>query len=214
MPIDIALGRYSELVNARYSIILSTGKRLVLFRLPTLASTATQANNSIDGWTYYAMEAECPHAGGPMGEALVDIEDSSYIASCPWHAYDFNLDSGESSYGVKACTFPVLVQGNELVLQLINADDDVSMVSFDPISEKVKFKHGARSTNKDGEDSTTHRNPSLPGDNATLSDRCVCILNTTDPELKIERTTQVFAAFATREQSSKPMPIGLSLIHI
>lgn len=212
MPAEIALGRHKDLSNARYSISLSTGKRLVLFRLPTLASSIEKVSNNVDGWTYYAMEAECPHAGGPMGEAQVDIEDSSYIASCPWHAYDFNLDSGESSYGVKACTFPVRVLDDRLLLQLSDVDENVSLVSFEPISEKVKFKHSARSTNNTSGDSPTQQQPSIPGQDATLCEWCVCILNTTDPELKIERTTQLFATFATREQTSDSVPIGAGII--
>lgn len=212
MPAQIHLGRHEKLVNARYSITLSTGKRLVLFRLPTLATTTTRTDNSIDSWTYYAMEAECPHAGGPMGQAQVDIEDTSYVASCPWHAYDFNLDSGESSYGVKACTFPILVQDEELVMHLDDESDHVTMVAFEPISEKVKFKHGARSGKKDDATLSTHQIPDLPGNDATLCEWCVCILNATDPELKIERTTQLFSTFATREQTSNPMPIGANTI--
>ena len=97
MP-SILIGRHGNLTHTRYNILLSNSKRIVLFRLPIIVSarreeaTARRPNESSD-WTYYAMEAECPHAGGPMGDAQIDIEDSSYVASCPWHAYVLNSES-------------------------------------------------------------------------------------------------------------------------
>jgi uncharacterized ferritin-like protein (DUF455 family) len=211
----IALGRHAELSQARYALTLTTGKRLVLFRLPTLpSSTTTTTDNSIDGWTYYAMEQECPHAGGPMSDAQVDIEDSSYVASCPWHAYDFDLDTGSSSYGVKACVFPVRVQGDNLVLEF-DREQGVGLTSLTPISEKIKFKHGANPA-ADVADANGNAVPVSKlytlGDDATVCDWCVHILNTSDPEQKIELTTQLFSLFATREQTDNPMPIGAGTV--
>jgi uncharacterized ferritin-like protein (DUF455 family) len=210
----IALGRHAELSQARYALTLTTGKRLVLFRLPTLQSSTTTTDNSIDGWTYYAMEQECPHAGGPMSDAQVDIEDSSYVASCPWHAYDFDLNTGSSSYGVKACVFPVRVQGDNLVLEF-DREQGVGLTSLTPISEKIKFKHGANPA-ADVVDASGNAVPSSKlytlGDDATVCDWCVHILNTSDPEQKIELTTQLFSLFATREQTDNPMPIGAGTV--
>lgn len=214
MPSRIPLGKHTALSQARYALKLSTGKRLVLFRLPTLPSATTTTDNSIDGWTYYAMEQECPHAGGPMSDAQVDIEDSSYVASCPWHAYDFDLDTGSSSYGVKACVFPVRVQGDDLVLEF-DRESNVGLASLEPISEKVKFKHAENPTSN-VPDATGAAVPGSRlyslGDDATMCDWCVHILNTVDPEQKIELTTQLFSIFATREQTSNPMPIGAGTV--
>lgn len=215
MPSMIPLGRHAELSQARYALKLSTGKRLVLFRLPTLPSPNTSSTeNSIGGWTYYAMEQECPHAGGPMSDAQVDIEDSSYVASCPWHAYDFDLDTGSSSYGVKACVFPVRVSGDFLELEL-DREEGVGLSSIEPISEKIKYKHGAKPTanvpDANGVAEPTSKAYSL-GEDATVCDWCVHILNTSDPELKIELTTQLFSLFATREQTDNPMAIGAGTV--
>lgn len=198
MP-SIDLGLAEELSHSRYAITLSNDKRLILFRLPRINQPSTPVVTGDHVWVYYAMEAECPHAGGPMADAHVDIEDSSYVASCPWHAYDFNLDTGESSYGVKACTYPVSLQNGRVLLQW--EDGDVQLLSgLQAISENVKFKHGARE-NPAG-------SPVYLNDEATLCDWCVHILNTPDPEHKIELTTHLFSLFATREQSSKPMRLG------
>ncbi|KAH9842263.1 Protein of unknown function (DUF455) [Teratosphaeria destructans] len=207
MASKIPLASHEELSQSRYAITLSTGKRLILFRLPTLGSDRDQAN-SVNGWTYYAMEQECPHAGGPMSQAQIDIEDSSYIASCPWHAYDFNLETGSSSYGVKACVFPVTVHDKVLVLELQD-EPGVTLAGFQPVSEKVKYKHGQKAT---FEPFAQFDPKQMPTQDASMCEWCVCILNTADPERKIELTTQLFSLFASREASTNPMPIGAGAI--
>ena len=201
----IDVGSLASLTHTRYTIYLSSGKRLVLFRLPKIEASMPQPpglNESEDGWSYYAMEAECPHSGGPMTEAHVDIEDSAYVASCPWHAYDFNVKTGESSYGIKACTFPVFIKDGRVCLQF--PDRDIKLAKVEPVSEKVKFKHGPRTE--------TSKGPVYLDDDATMCDWCVHILNTSDPEHKILLTTHFFSLFATREESSNPMELGAGTI--
>ncbi|KAI0195047.1 beta-1,4-xylosidase [Astrocystis sublimbata] len=197
MP-SIDIGAVEDLTHSRYALRLSDGKRLVLFRLPPIRPSETSADAKSHDWVYYAMEAECPHAGGPMADAQVDIEDASYIASCPWHAYDFNLETGESSFGVKACTYPVRLQNGRVLLSL--DDEAVRLSALQAVSEQVKFKHGSRET--------TTGSLKYLSDDATLCDWCVHILNTADPEDKIELTSHLFSLFATREQSSTPMSLG------
>ncbi|KAI1412796.1 DUF455-domain-containing protein [Hypoxylon sp. FL1857] len=202
----VDIGCLVDLQNTRHSVTLSNGKRLVLFRLPKIDrsdAVALPISGSPDAWSYYAMEAECPHAGGPMAEAHIDIEDSSYIASCPWHAYDFNVETGESSYGIKACTFPVTVHDGRVSIHIAEAED-LQLAKVEPVSEKVKFKHGPR-VEPSG-------SPTYLGDDASLCDWCVHILNTSNPEHKIELTTHLFSLFATREQTSSPMQIGAGTI--
>ncbi|KAI1131446.1 hypothetical protein F5Y10DRAFT_233671 [Nemania abortiva] len=199
----IDIGPVQDLTHSRYTIVLSNGKRLVLFRLPRISQQDAPASLGDHDWVYYAMEAECPHAGGPMSDAHIDIEDSSYIASCPWHAYDFSLDTGKSSYGVKACTYPVHPRDGRVLLQFTEAEC-VQLSAIQAVGEKTKFKHGPREK--------TSGLPNYLSDEATLCDWCVHILNTADPEHKIELTTHLFSLFATREQSPTPMSIGAGII--
>ncbi|KAI9934523.1 hypothetical protein ASPWEDRAFT_116802 [Aspergillus wentii DTO 134E9] len=202
---SIKLGVLSDFKQSRYVIHLSTGKRLVLFRLPSIDPSRSKANETDDGWSYFAMEAECPHAGGPMADSSVDIEDSAYVVSCPWHAYDFNVETGESSVGITACTFPVDVRGEFVTLGY--PAEDVGLVKLEPVSEKVKLKN-QRAEN------TVPTSPGDPGvaryldDNATVCDWAVHILNTPHPEHKIELTTHLFSTFTSREASSSPMELG------
>ncbi|GAB7357396.1 hypothetical protein MBLNU459_g8332t2 [Dothideomycetes sp. NU459] len=183
----IQLGPVTSFKQSRYTITLGSGKRLVLFRLPRIESTSTcvaLTNETDDGWAYYCMEAECPHAGGPMTKASIDIEDSSYVASCPWHSYDFNVET-----------------------------EAVGQLSIEPVSEKLKLKN--MPTTNDTDDTNFNRlNPPAPGEiillpeTATLCEWCVHILNTTNPEHKIQLTHHLFSTFEAREHTPNPMSIG------
>ncbi|PWY75479.1 rieske [2Fe-2S] domain protein [Aspergillus heteromorphus CBS 117.55] len=253
----IPLAPLSDLTQARYVIHLSDGKRLVLFRLPTIEpakngtqtqnETPTSANangnanakthtntkpskarNDANGWSYYAMEAECPHAGGPMQDSAIDIEDSAYVVSCPWHAYDFNVETGESSVGIKACTFPVDVTAEgegetrmvavEYVSEREGWDEGVGLVKLEAVSETMKLKKGSTisttaKTNPNpktgemgvGEDDGPVR---YLDDNATVCEWCAHILNTSHPEHKIELTAHLFKIFTEREGTTSAMVIG------
>ncbi|KAK6434908.1 hypothetical protein LTR95_008907 [Oleoguttula sp. CCFEE 5521] len=197
----IDLGTHASLTHTRYTITLSTSSQIILFRLPTLSPSVcsvADTSNSTLGWTYYAMESVCPHAGGPMADSHVDLEDSGYVASCPWHAYDFDLRTGESSFGVKACVFPVVISDDLVSVEIPGRE--VTLVGMEGVSEVVEFKHD--STVKDSARMTEL------ADDVTMCEWCVHILNTSDPERKIELTTQLFSNFATREQTSDAMIIG------
>jgi uncharacterized ferritin-like protein (DUF455 family)/nitrite reductase/ring-hydroxylating ferredoxin subunit len=211
MAISLKLGPLSELTKSRYVVHLSDGKRLVLFRLPSIESFKLKNNESPDGWTYYAMEAECPHAGGPMAESSVDIEDSAYVVSCPWHAYDFNVETGESSVGIKTCTYPIVIQSHVVFLKYLPDNPDVRIDSIEAVSEKVKLKRnnhsGALPIPQKGPNSAPYL-----GEKSTFCDWAVHILNTANPEHKIELTHHLFTIFTSGEGSSFPMELGKGTI--
>lgn len=207
----INCGKLSDFTQARYVIRLNTGKKLVLFRLPTIDKSSLKVNETSDGWSYYAMEAECPHAGGPMADSSVDIEDSAYVVSCPWHAYDFNVETGESSVGIKACTFPVDVRGEFVALDFPATEGcEVSLASVEPVSEKVKLKT-PRSSEKPAAVPATREDPGTAkylNEDATLCDWAAHVLNTANPEHKIELATHLFSIFTERENTESPMALG------
>src|SRR5262245_65664365 len=47
---------------------------------------------NVDG-TFHAIDNECPHRGGPLGEG--DLEGC--IVTCPWHAWQYDITTGEST---------------------------------------------------------------------------------------------------------------------
>lgn len=65
---------------------------------------ATVAVTHYDG-DYAALDNECPHQGGPLGEG--SIETGSF--RCPWHGWDFDPLTGETPGPHDDCvrTFPV-----------------------------------------------------------------------------------------------------------
>ncbi|KKZ61089.1 hypothetical protein EMCG_04285 [[Emmonsia] crescens] len=240
---SIRLGLLSDFTQARYVIHLSDGKRLVLFRLPSIEPSSRsipRANETPDGWSYYAMEAECPHAGGPMAESHVDIEDSAYVVSCPWHAYDFNVETGESSVGIKTCTFPIDIEDQVVSLQYNGKEGgigDVVLSKIEPVSERVMLKNREKrkkrkkqqqseplatatttgtinttssefTEEEEEEDDSANAVPRYLDEHATFCDWAVHILNTANPEHKIELTTHLFSLFAHKETSPSPLPLG------
>lgn len=64
---------------------------------------------------YYALNNVCPHQGGPLGDGKV--EDGCVY--CPWHGWQFELDTGNHAQGLKqATTYPVVVEDETIYVQL------------------------------------------------------------------------------------------------
>jgi nitrite reductase/ring-hydroxylating ferredoxin subunit len=42
----------------------------------------------------YAFSNTCPHAGGPLSEGTLEIGEDHVLVRCPYHGWDFDLDSG------------------------------------------------------------------------------------------------------------------------
>ena len=45
--------------------------------------------------SYYALENACPHQGGPIAEGWVE----GLTVTCPWHAWCFDLRTGDMTLG-------------------------------------------------------------------------------------------------------------------
>ncbi len=65
---------------------------------------------------YYAIDNECPHNGGPLGEGQLNGD----TVTCPWHGWKFNVCTGACSVipNAKVNTFEVLVENNEIKVKL------------------------------------------------------------------------------------------------
>lgn len=60
---------------------------------------------------YFAIQNTCPHQGGPLGAGKV--EDNCVY--CPWHGWQFDLESGEHVHGKEAArTYEVHVEGDDI----------------------------------------------------------------------------------------------------
>ena len=60
------------------------------------------------------LENGCAHRGGPLGEGHVEGTE----VTCPWHAWSFDLKTGECTTDpeMKQKTWPVKVEGGEVYL--------------------------------------------------------------------------------------------------
>lgn len=89
-----------------------------------------------------------PCAEGPRADLLhhlegqIDIEDiadesAAPIILCPWHQYDFSLQGGESSTGMKACTFKVEARDDLLWVEPPgDLGDDYRLLGIRAVSER------------------------------------------------------------------------------
>lgn len=61
---------------------------------------------------YYAMDLYCPHAGAPLSDGY--LEEDTVL--CPWHGWEFNVKTGECPTGMIQQTFPVKVEGDDILI--------------------------------------------------------------------------------------------------
>lgn len=73
---------------------------------------------------YFALNDICPHRGAPLSEGYLESDK----VLCPWHCFDFNLRTGESTISPHLCvaTYQVRVDENEAIWILYpeNQPDD------------------------------------------------------------------------------------------
>ena len=62
----------------------------------------------------YAVDAVCPHLGGPLGEGCLDKD----LVTCPWHGWQFDVRTGkcESMPGEDIASYPLEIKGDDVFL--------------------------------------------------------------------------------------------------
>ncbi|XP_063045174.1 uncharacterized protein si:ch73-314g15.3 [Engraulis encrasicolus] len=125
---------------------------------------------------FWAMDSACPHEGGPLelGD-IEDLGDGRMALICPWHHFDFCLNTGESSTGLQNQVYDVkVVQG----LIYVNTQNELSQTPFPetkaPEVDKLYIEGGGEQT---------HEN--------SLCYWATKILCTPDPEEKVSLTLEV-----------------------
>lgn len=159
-PVDLVpIGNLSEFQQS-HRYVLS-------FRSWTHPSQHTQlliyrskdSPTSKDNW--YSIANECPHLGLPLEQG--DIEDiqgpppcdqegeeeeeeeeervNQPLIICPFHQYDYGLQDGKSSSGLKACTYKVEAKGDgKLWIEPPGEkSDDFRLLGVRMVSERVSF---------------------------------------------------------------------------
>jgi nitrite reductase/ring-hydroxylating ferredoxin subunit len=101
MANTVAVCRKDELEPGGFRCVEAAGNRIVLYNL---------------SGKFYATSATCAHLGGPLDEGL--FEDG--VVTCPWHAWQFDVRTGESIYdpGRRVAVYPVTVVGDDVLLEV------------------------------------------------------------------------------------------------
>ncbi|MBI4140689.1 Rieske 2Fe-2S domain-containing protein [Candidatus Woesearchaeota archaeon] len=60
----------------------------------------------------YAINNECPHAGGPLSEGTIEGD----CIVCPWHGFSYDLKTGKSQQQCEVQTYPVKIDGDKILV--------------------------------------------------------------------------------------------------
>lgn len=90
-----------EIGPGRFKLVELQGRKVVLY--------------NVDG-SFYATDNTCAHRGGPLGHGIFQ----EGIVTCPWHAWQFDVRSGQAIFdpGMKVATFPVKVDGDDILVEV------------------------------------------------------------------------------------------------
>ncbi|MBV9173449.1 MAG: Rieske (2Fe-2S) protein [Chloroflexi bacterium] len=72
---------------------------------------------NVDG-TFYALDNNCPHNGGPLGRGTLVGQD----LTCPWHGWTWDVTSGRNRWpgsDWRAARVPVRIIGDEVQLPVL-----------------------------------------------------------------------------------------------
>ncbi|THH32753.1 hypothetical protein EUX98_g1454 [Antrodiella citrinella] len=160
------------------------------------------------------MEAQCPHLGADISHADIEECEDSLVLVCPWHRYDFDLRTGHSETGLKACTYAVEIREDEEDLETVwvetpEGESDWRLVELRPVSEEFAdpppalpdLSHLSLSSDEKAKGPPEDIIPAA-GAPTTLIQWAVVILNTADPSLKVQRTRHAVNLFRTGQLKS------------
>ena len=88
--------------------------------LPGKSKIFNLENNSIAVFNvdnkFHAIDNVCLHRGGPLG----DGELNNNVVTCPWHGWNFNVETGENANNPSLCLnkYDVKVNGEDIELTL------------------------------------------------------------------------------------------------
>src|ERR687897_2376145 len=109
--------------------VLRTGDLPVGSVTPCGSGAAGWPSSCVSGW--YALEDECSHQGGPLGEG--DLVDEG-VLRCPWHGARFDVRTGEVLDGPaarRARTYPVTADDGLVTVAVDNAVEAAAAAATD-----------------------------------------------------------------------------------
>jgi nitrite reductase (NADH) small subunit len=93
----MTVAKVSELKPGEVKVVEADGKTIALFNV---------------GGKFHAIDNTCKHQGGPLGEGMCE----GNIVTCPWHGWQYNVETGENvaNAQVKVDIYDVKVEGEEI----------------------------------------------------------------------------------------------------
>ena len=100
MPTFVPCCTVGEIAPGTGKTVTAGGKELAVF--------------NVEG-TFHVIDNECPHRGGPLGEGELE----GCLLTCPWHAWQFDVRSGESvTDDSKVAVYECKVEGGQVLAAL------------------------------------------------------------------------------------------------
>uniref|UniRef100_A0A1I8GB99 Rieske domain-containing protein n=1 Tax=Macrostomum lignano TaxID=282301 RepID=A0A1I8GB99_9PLAT len=66
---------------------------------------------------FFAMNAWCPHQGGPLFRGDIEDVNGQHCLVCPLHRYAFSLSDGTASCGLRQSTFECKEEAGQLYIR-------------------------------------------------------------------------------------------------
>jgi len=97
----VSVAKVGDLAAGTGRVVDAGGRTLALFNV---------------GGSYYAIDNDCIHRGGPLG----DGELEGRIVSCPWHAWRWDVTTGANANNpaIRVPCFPVTVEHDDIYVEL------------------------------------------------------------------------------------------------
>ncbi|KAG6906901.1 hypothetical protein DXG01_011456 [Tephrocybe rancida] len=230
MLITLRIAPFTNLLShSRFFLTLRSQEgayhSLILFRLTPEPlesdSKATETISSEENPTYkqiYIMESSCPHLGADLSHADIEEYESSLVAierKTRLGRYDFDLRTGKSETGLRACTYAVEVKTDpsdgidKVWVEVPTSGSRWRLVELRPVSEEFadpppKPTAPLLPVTAPPLVPSVIDEPVVPINNppTTLMQWAVLILNTPNPTLKVQRTREAVNLFRTGKLTS------------
>jgi nitrite reductase/ring-hydroxylating ferredoxin subunit len=100
MPTFVPCCAVGDIASGTGKTVTAGGKELAVF--------------NVEG-SFHVIDNECPHRGGPLGEGELE----GCLLTCPWHAWQFDVRTGESvTDDSKVAVYPCKVEGDQVLVEI------------------------------------------------------------------------------------------------
>jgi len=100
--VKIEIGKKEDFQEDSGTLVEKEGKQIAVFN---------------ENGKLFAIDHVCLHRQGPLAEGYVDDNN---ILTCPWHGWQYNIETGEclTSQGMKLNTYKVIEENEKVFLEL------------------------------------------------------------------------------------------------